>query len=270
MDEPMEEVIPLEGGRGFGLLTRAAGPVRGITVVLLNAGLIHRVGPFRLYVQLARELARDGFDVLRFDQPGIGDGYPGGHATNESFIGEAFDAAQAVTGSREFVVGGICSAADQGWRYALADSRVTGLLLLDGMAHKNLWFRFAQLWRLIRRPLSAWPGTFRRLLQAKPADAPAVEDFRDWPTPAEFRSQLAQLLARGVRVFAFYTGGIPYYLLHPKQFDTTFGALRNHAALQVEFCSDLDHTLFSPVDRGQVVDRIRSWCGNLQPEGYRA
>lgn len=259
----MEEVITVDGGRGFGLLTRASGTPRGTTIVLLNAGLIHRVGPFRLHVRLARELAESGFDVLRLDLPGIGDGYPGSHATHDSFIGEAFDAVQAATGSRDFVIGGICSAADQGWRCAVSDQRVTGLLLLDGMAHKNVWFHVAQFSRLLRKPLSAWLRSFRKLLGPKTVTVSAIDDFRDWPTPAEFRSQLAELLARGVRVFAFYTGGIPYYLLHRKQFDTTFGPLRNHAFLHVEYCPELDHTLFSPVDRGQVVGRIKEWCGNL-------
>ena len=260
----MEEVISLDGGSSFGLLTRASGAARDTTVVLLNAGLIHRVGPFRLHVRLARELAENGFHVLRLDLPGIGDGYSGSHANNDSFIGEAFDEVQAATGSRDFVIGGICSAADQGWRCAVSDQRVSGLLLLDGMAEKNLWFHLARFVRLASRPLPAWLGTFRRLLRPKPAVTVSdIDDFRDWPTPAEFRSQLAAMLARGVRVFAFYTGGIPYYLLHRKQFDATFGPSRNHASLHVEYWPDLDHTLFSPVDRGQVVGRIKEWCGNL-------
>lgn len=259
----MEEVIALDGGRGFGLLTRASGAARGTTVVLLNAGLIHRVGPFRLHVRLARELAESGFHVLRFDLPGIGDGPAGSDAGNESFVSEAFDAVQAATGSQDFVIGGICSAADQGWRCAVSDPRVTGLLLLDGMAEKNLWFHAARLVRLMGRPPSAWLGTFRRLLRPKTTEVSEIDDFRDWPTPQEFRSQLSEMLARGVRVFAFYTGGIPYYLLHRRQFDTTFGASRNHESLRVEFWPDLDHTLFSPVDREQAVGRIKEWCGNL-------
>jgi hypothetical protein len=42
-------------------------------VILLNSGIIHRVGPNRLYVTLARRLARVGFVVLRYDHSGIGD-----------------------------------------------------------------------------------------------------------------------------------------------------------------------------------------------------
>ena len=41
--------------------------------VILNSGIIHRVGHHRMYVTLARTLAKVGFQVLRFDLSGIGD-----------------------------------------------------------------------------------------------------------------------------------------------------------------------------------------------------
>src|ERR1700722_13909181 len=42
-------------------------------VVILNSGIIHRVGHHRMYVVLARMLAGAGYQVLRFDLSGIGD-----------------------------------------------------------------------------------------------------------------------------------------------------------------------------------------------------
>ncbi len=45
-------------------------------VLLLNAGLIHHIGPSRIYVKIARMLASMGFIVLRFDFSGIGDSGP--------------------------------------------------------------------------------------------------------------------------------------------------------------------------------------------------
>ena len=39
-------------------------------IVLVSAGLVHRVGPNRLYVRLARRLAATGCPVLRFDLSG--------------------------------------------------------------------------------------------------------------------------------------------------------------------------------------------------------
>lgn len=41
--------------------------------VILNSGIIHRVGHHRMYVTLARALAGAGYQVLRFDLSGIGD-----------------------------------------------------------------------------------------------------------------------------------------------------------------------------------------------------
>src|ERR1700683_3003922 len=41
--------------------------------VILNSGIIHRVGHHRMYVTLARALAEAGYQVLRFDLSGIGD-----------------------------------------------------------------------------------------------------------------------------------------------------------------------------------------------------
>jgi alpha/beta superfamily hydrolase len=46
---------------------------KGLAALLFNAGLIHHVGPNRIYVKLARRLAGMGITTLRFDFSGIGD-----------------------------------------------------------------------------------------------------------------------------------------------------------------------------------------------------
>jgi hypothetical protein len=66
-----DSILDLGQGR-FGLLQAAQTPP-AVMFVLLNAGAVHRQGPFRLYVHLARRLAALGFSCVRFDQPGIGD-----------------------------------------------------------------------------------------------------------------------------------------------------------------------------------------------------
>ena len=58
----------------LGVLTAPAAPHPGSpAVILLNAGLLHRVGPNRLHVDVARRLAEAGFTSLRFDMSGVGD-----------------------------------------------------------------------------------------------------------------------------------------------------------------------------------------------------
>src|SRR5260221_12533997 len=44
--------------------------------LILNAGLVHRVGPARKSVRLARRLAADGYLTMRFHLSGIGDSEP--------------------------------------------------------------------------------------------------------------------------------------------------------------------------------------------------
>lgn len=103
----------------FGVLSEPASPQTGRpAVIMLNAGSIHRVGPSRLYVRLARELAQDGITSLRLDHEGIGDSVlrkPG--VENEPYAESAYDdlaAALALLkehGYRRFVVMGLCSGA---------------------------------------------------------------------------------------------------------------------------------------------------------------
>lgn len=262
----MDEILHIEGGHGFGLLSRAQGYDRGSTaVVLLNAGLLHRVGPFRMSVQLARMLAGRGIDVFRFDLPRIGDGATNSTADNAAIIAAVFDTITHAAGAKTFAIGGICNAADIAWHVAQHDSRIAGVWLFDGFAHRGNWFRAGRVRQALARPLPQWPGLALKLAARVRASSDTVDtgQFRDWPEPAEFREQAAVMLARGVRILAMYTGGISKYLLHPRQLDDTFGASRKDAGLEVEFWPELDHTLLSPADRDRVMARVEAWCAKI-------
>ncbi|KRG68957.1 alpha/beta fold hydrolase [Pseudoxanthomonas dokdonensis] len=259
----MDEILSLDDGLAYGILTRASGPAKGVTLVLLNAGLIHRPGPFRFHVHLARALAEEGFNVFRFDQPRVGDAGSGSHATAGALFKQVLDTLQTATADTQFAIGGICSAADQAWRLALADQRVTSLVLIDGMAVQNIWFRVGQLRLMLGRGIRRWPGMLKRFLAARDVDAPGVMDFRDWSEPAQFREEAALLLQRGVKILGFYTGGVSYYLLHRRQLDATFGRSRRHPGLTLLFRPDVDHILFSTVQRERVIQRIRAWMTEL-------
>lgn len=45
-------------------------------VIILNSGLLPKIGPNRLHVKIARRLAAAGFVAMRFDFSGIGDSLP--------------------------------------------------------------------------------------------------------------------------------------------------------------------------------------------------
>jgi alpha/beta superfamily hydrolase len=86
-------------------------------VVLLNAGVVHRVGPNRLYVQLARSLAPHDFTTLRFDFSNVGDSP--GREDNVPFerraveeVRHAMDWLSNEHGCRKFALMGVCSGAE--------------------------------------------------------------------------------------------------------------------------------------------------------------
>ncbi len=77
MNETICKFGPEEGL--FGILTTPSHDrkVNGAPIaIILNAGVVHRIGPFRLHVVLARQLAEQGFSTLRMDLSGLGDSQP--------------------------------------------------------------------------------------------------------------------------------------------------------------------------------------------------
>jgi len=60
----------------IGIHTSSAASSKRPGIVLVNSGVVHRAGPNRLYVNIARQLAAVGYPVLRFDLSGIGDSSP--------------------------------------------------------------------------------------------------------------------------------------------------------------------------------------------------
>lgn len=109
-------------------------------IILLNPGIVHRVGLNRLHVKMARRLAEIGFMVFRFDFSGIGDS-----KTREDHLPffegriretqEAMDYLAGARGIDRFVLLGICSGAAISYKTACRDPRVVGAVLINGRGH---------------------------------------------------------------------------------------------------------------------------------------
>jgi alpha/beta superfamily hydrolase len=69
----VEHVVHLGPLELFGIVTAPEEWEVGPTVIFLNDGHDHRTGSARVWVDLGRRLAADGFRTLRFDLSGIGD-----------------------------------------------------------------------------------------------------------------------------------------------------------------------------------------------------
>jgi pimeloyl-ACP methyl ester carboxylesterase len=113
-----------------------AGATERTGVLLLNAGLVPRVGPNRMYVRLARSLARAGRPVLRFDFSGVGDSdarrdtvrFEQG-AVEETRL--AMDLLADREGCTRFATLGLCSGAEIAFKAACADERVVGAAMIN-------------------------------------------------------------------------------------------------------------------------------------------
>jgi pimeloyl-ACP methyl ester carboxylesterase len=126
-----------------GILTEPPKTERGAelpAVIILNAGIVHRIGPNRLYVRMARDLAGLGFSVLRFDFSGVGDSRPRRdhlpfHNSAVLETQEAMNYLQATRGIEQFILTGICSGAVVSFRTAGCDRRVRGAVLINARGH---------------------------------------------------------------------------------------------------------------------------------------
>jgi alpha/beta superfamily hydrolase len=161
-------------GRLFGVLAEPIGsPPQPLCVVFLNAGVIRRIGPNRMWVEAARRFAARGVPTVRMDLAGIGDadGDDSGWADDANlhvpaFVEQAREVIDALLDRglpARFVLAGLCSGAYWSFQAALEDERVVGALLVNprvlfwdgrralleeaGHAHKllegRLWMKLA-------------------------------------------------------------------------------------------------------------------------------
>src|SRR6202011_2523644 len=103
------------------------------------AGAVHHVGPNRLYVALARHLARLGHIVLRMDIAGIGDspasaGEPdnvvySSHALRD--VSKAIEYLQRHWGAHELRAVGLCSGAYHALKAGVARLPLTGVVIIN-------------------------------------------------------------------------------------------------------------------------------------------
>jgi pimeloyl-ACP methyl ester carboxylesterase len=156
----------------FGLVAEpASGPAGGPTVAFLNAGLLHHVGPARLWVSLARRFAAAGIRSVRFDLSGLGDSPERpGQARNFSYPKEAISDIADVVGSvcpdgGEVVLIGLCAGAYHAIEGGIALG-VRGVCAINPILHfdpPDIWADpAAGFERQVLQPLSPWIKALRR------------------------------------------------------------------------------------------------------------
>lgn len=246
-------------------------------VLLWNAGLVHRVGPFRHYVELARQLASMGFVVLRFDLSGIGDSEArkDSRSSEERAIAEIQEAMSFLSenkGSRDFVLIGLCSGAIDAHQAAIRDSRVSGAVMLDGYVFPT-WRFYVRHYAPRVLSLTKWVGFLKRNIKKrvhKDESEAGIADylnFREIPPKDIVRTDLAKLVERGVSLLYIYTGGVTDYYNYRRQLQDAFRSVNFRGQVQVEYFDEADHTYVLLKDRERVTATICDWIvSNYKPE----
>jgi dienelactone hydrolase len=258
-----------------------AAEARGRGVIILNAGVLHRVGPNRVHVTLARAFADAGFVVLRFDFSGIGDSArPNG---SEPFVQRAVkDAVQAMDvlsqshGIREFLVIGICAGADSGLQVACTDRRVVGAILVDGYNLPSLgmalyfyrwklinpwsWIRF-----LIGRSMT-WSAVRNATLNRQSTRSMLAAGESVLPTPAQFVAQIRSLTERGTDLLLFYTEASASYYNYRRLLRRSIGSWPTGKKISVEHMADSDHVFTLRTNRERLLARVLGWATRFSPQ----
>jgi pimeloyl-ACP methyl ester carboxylesterase len=260
----------------IGVLTTpvaAGGAATHTPVIFLNAGVIHRVGPHRLHVNLARRLAAQGVTSVRLDLSGIGDSrsVPGTLTFRQSAVADTrttLDWLGAELGAKQFVLFGLCSGADNALATAAADERVTGLILIDPPAYVTRQAQLRKTMTKLRQnasplPAAAWGLRAIRRLGSRvgagrdSSDGPQLVGGREVPPPAEYRAQLDALVSRGVAILAVFTGALQERYNHPDQLFELFPELRGK--VDRAYFPAANHTFTELAAQADLMSTVCAW-----------
>ncbi|MGA7417018.1 MAG: alpha/beta hydrolase, partial [Acidimicrobiales bacterium] len=244
----------------FGIETAPFGDdAKGPVIVMSNSGIDSHVGPNRLWVDLARQLAARGLRSIRFDLSGLGDSPARpGQRTRLSYAPESLadigDVAAAASPEDpgNVVLVGLCSSAYLSLEGALQ-------LLPRGVAAINPIFRFSppemaegpmDRRRRICRPLTSAVRVFRAIPFAALRDRLHSLAWRMANRAAGSRAPdnwMHELTAAGVDVFCI--GG-------ENELQPLLEVDREATRCRIDVMPGLDHALLYSPDRDQVATAL--------------
>lgn len=272
----MSERIVQFGPRGglVGTLTDAAPEARrgdGLGLLLLNAGLVHRVGPHRVNVKLARLAARHGVPSLRFDLSGRGDSGPGERSRDfraqaVADIRVALSVLAAHAGTRRHVLFGMCSGADDGVAAAIDEPGISSVVLFDPYVFPTMRWR-ARIYASKLRKFRLLGGLAylrkRRFERSAYEDNVLMNFGRETPPIAEFANTLRALCDRGVAVRLVYSGSTVDERDFATQRRMLLGRYGLSGAVAAEFLPEVDHVVTSIDSQRRLIERFGDWLNDV-------
>jgi predicted alpha/beta hydrolase len=283
----------------FGIVSSPQAPSRrpvakSKAILLLNSGAVHHVGPCRLYVTLARHLARCGYIVLRLDIAGIGDSPPrSGQPENVVYsryaledVTEAIQYLRREWGAGEVRALGLCSGAYHAFKAAAARFPLSGVFLVnpltffwkEGMTMEYSDHRVASdilRYRKKVRDLSSW----RKLLAGKVniheltqslgrhAQAWLAQPLRGAarrlgiPLQDDLPSELLHAVGAGIDLQFIFAAADPGVELLRSKGGPTARGLRSRGKLGEEHIAGADHTFTDLAARTDLASLVKQKLG---------
>lgn len=243
-------------------------------IVILNTGIVHRVGHHRMYVTLARILASAGRTVVRFDLSGIGDSPQRTDGLTPlvcalTDIKEALDSLEQLHQASQFILIGLCSGADHAVLHGRTDPRVVGLALLDPTLPPTARYYFHYILQRLSRHrnwLSVLSGRSGLIRLAARHVVHRVRPQSDLQGLTLQGLQLSPYLAhsyrvaaaRRVRLLSVFTS-VSTRHTYGKQWLDAFPEVSASSAARLEFFADSDHVFSADKQRTRLFRVIVDW-----------
>lgn len=273
-----EQAIHVAGTTLVGVLTTPVSATsqiaHGAGLLLLNAGSIRRIGPSRLYVDLARRWAAQGYTVLRLDVSGVGDSASTDDEENTPYPDQAIqDVAAALAylngqvGAQSAVVG-LCSGGYHGFKAAVAGLPIDRVVIINpltffwkkGMSleidadayHGSMVDRSA--WRKLMKGQIAWRKLFRAVWDRGQLWAVqlvrAMRQGLGQAVPDDLAAELKAVAAKGVPMHFVFSDSDPGEAMLLRGAGRTVARLLKRGQLTITRLSQADH-IFTQSDARQ-------------------
>jgi len=238
-------------------------------LIMINAGALHRVGPCRSAVSMARYIAQQGYQSFRFDLPGIGDSGFGSTASDvplaaKKGILQAMDALEVQCGTSTFILHGLCAGARDAFNAAVADERVTGLSMIDSHAYRTLTYYRIQIIDFLRTP-SRWLNAIQVRLLPKKINVQSNKEeqqlfenplWEAYPSRKLVEAGFKKLTQRKVKILATYTGTWAPEYNYKEQFKAMYSGVNFGSLLTINFMPEATHTMPVRAHQQQVASLL--------------
>jgi alpha-beta hydrolase superfamily lysophospholipase len=277
-DQITEELV--EFGRGlFGIRTDPISSAKGPALIFCNPANDHRIGPGRLWVDLARHLATLGFPVLRFDLSGIGDspardGEPEQRICSPTAFDDNWEAMKLISPSdpRRVVFVGLCTGAYQSLETAMQYG-IVGVCAINPV----LAFQPPEVddgrpmdprrkFCLAPSPLESVARNRQILVALKNRYPNISRRLRHRLSVGDAPSRFRELVELGVDTLI--VSGRPEAIAFRQNGRRLLAALERTGLYHLEVLSDLDHSLLTELARRQVAECVEEFMIKHQVADY--